>query len=122
MSPRLTGTDRAWRCCYALHHALRNYRGGRQARNVRLILLWFRNIGAARTSVRGRAAAASMTEPVPRNRATTTLPEASEHQVLSDPLALIAELRNSKLSERQGRLIDGERGDSMEAKKIEGYF
>jgi len=36
--------------------------------------------------------------------------------------ALIAELRNSKLSERQGRLIDGERGDSMEAKKIEGYF
>jgi sulfate adenylyltransferase subunit 2 len=36
--------------------------------------------------------------------------------------ALIAELRDSKLSERQGRLIDGERGDSMEAKKIEGYF
>jgi sulfate adenylyltransferase subunit 2 len=35
---------------------------------------------------------------------------------------LIAELRDSKLSERQGRLIDGERGDSMEAKKIEGYF
>jgi sulfate adenylyltransferase subunit 2 len=36
--------------------------------------------------------------------------------------ALIDELRDSKVSERQGRLIDGERGDSMEAKKIEGYF
>jgi sulfate adenylyltransferase subunit 2 len=35
---------------------------------------------------------------------------------------LIEELRASKVSERQGRLIDGERGDSMEAKKIEGYF
>jgi sulfate adenylyltransferase subunit 2 len=36
--------------------------------------------------------------------------------------ALIVELRHSKYSERLGRLIDGERGDSMEAKKIEGYF
>jgi sulfate adenylyltransferase subunit 2 len=36
--------------------------------------------------------------------------------------ALIDELRHSKSSERQGRLIDGERGASMEAKKIEGYF
>jgi sulfate adenylyltransferase subunit 2 len=36
--------------------------------------------------------------------------------------ALITELRDAKLSERQGRLIDGERGDSMEARKTEGYF
>jgi len=36
--------------------------------------------------------------------------------------ALIVELRHSKYSERLGRLIDGERADSMEAKKIEGYF
>jgi sulfate adenylyltransferase subunit 2 len=36
--------------------------------------------------------------------------------------ALIDELRHAKYSERLGRLIDGERGASMEAKKIEGYF
>jgi sulfate adenylyltransferase subunit 2 len=35
---------------------------------------------------------------------------------------LIAELRRLPTSERQGRLIDGERSDSMEAKKAEGYF
>jgi len=35
---------------------------------------------------------------------------------------LIAEMRESKLSERSGRLIDGEGGGSMEAKKAEGYF
>jgi sulfate adenylyltransferase subunit 2 len=35
---------------------------------------------------------------------------------------LIAELRGSRFSERMGRLIDGERSDSMEAKKAEGYF
>jgi sulfate adenylyltransferase subunit 2 len=35
---------------------------------------------------------------------------------------LIAELRGARSSERVGRLIDGERGDSMEAKKVEGYF
>ena len=35
---------------------------------------------------------------------------------------LIAEMETSKLSERSGRLIDGEGGGSMEAKKAEGYF
>ena len=35
---------------------------------------------------------------------------------------LIAEMETSKLSERSGRLIDGEGGGSMEAKKTEGYF
>ena len=35
---------------------------------------------------------------------------------------IIAELGLVKLSERATRLIDGERGDSMEAKKVEGYF
>ena len=35
---------------------------------------------------------------------------------------LIAELQGSRASERVGRLIDGERADSMEAKKAEGYF
>ncbi|MGB4733443.1 MAG: sulfate adenylyltransferase subunit CysD [Candidatus Nanopelagicales bacterium] len=35
---------------------------------------------------------------------------------------LIAEMEISKLSERSGRLIDGEGGGSMEAKKAEGYF
>lgn len=42
---------------------------------------------------------------------------------LADDLdSLIAEMRESKLSERSGRLIDGEGGGSMEAKKAEGYF
>jgi len=35
---------------------------------------------------------------------------------------LIAEMEASKVSERAGRLIDGEGGGSMEAKKAEGYF
>ena len=35
---------------------------------------------------------------------------------------LIAEMEASNLSERAGRLIDGEGGGSMEAKKAEGYF
>jgi sulfate adenylyltransferase subunit 2 len=35
---------------------------------------------------------------------------------------LIIEMGQSKMSERAGRLIDGEGGGSMEAKKSEGYF
>ncbi len=35
---------------------------------------------------------------------------------------LIKEMGQSKMSERAGRLIDGEGGSSMEAKKAEGYF
>jgi len=35
---------------------------------------------------------------------------------------LIVEMGQAKLSERSGRLIDGEGGGSMEAKKAEGYF
>jgi sulfate adenylyltransferase subunit 2 len=35
---------------------------------------------------------------------------------------IIAEMRAAKVSERQGRLIDGEGDSSMEAKKREGYF
>lgn len=35
---------------------------------------------------------------------------------------LIAEMSQAKMSERSGRLIDGEGGGSMEAKKAEGYF
>jgi sulfate adenylyltransferase subunit 2 len=40
----------------------------------------------------------------------------------SDLDALIAEMEISNVSERAGRLIDGEGGGSMEAKKAEGYF
>ncbi|CAB4872697.1 MAG: sulfate adenylyltransferase subunit CysD [Actinobacteria bacterium] len=41
----------------------------------------------------------------------------------ADNLAdLIAEMETSTVSERAGRLIDGEGGGSMEAKKAEGYF
>ena len=36
--------------------------------------------------------------------------------------AILAELRCSRSSERVGRLIDGDRADSIEAKKAEGYF
>jgi sulfate adenylyltransferase subunit 2 len=43
----------------------------------------------------------------------------SEADTLQD---LIAELAASRQSERQGRLIDRDRGASMEAKKQEGYF
>ena len=35
---------------------------------------------------------------------------------------LIDELVTTRLSERAGRLIDGEKSASMEAKKMEGYF
>jgi sulfate adenylyltransferase subunit 2 len=35
---------------------------------------------------------------------------------------LIAELKVNNLSERAGRLIDGEGAGSMERKKTEGYF
>ena len=35
---------------------------------------------------------------------------------------LLAEMEESKISERAGRLIDGEGGGSMESKKAEGYF
>jgi sulfate adenylyltransferase subunit 2 len=35
---------------------------------------------------------------------------------------LITEMETSRISERAGRLIDGEGGGSMEAKKAEGYF
>lgn len=40
----------------------------------------------------------------------------------ADLPTLIAEMETSKISERAGRLIDGEGGGSMEAKKAEGYF
>ncbi len=40
----------------------------------------------------------------------------------ADLPTLIAEMEASKISERSGRLIDGEGGGSMEAKKAEGYF
>jgi sulfate adenylyltransferase subunit 2 len=35
---------------------------------------------------------------------------------------IVAEMADSRESERAGRLIDGEGGASMEAKKVEGYF
>ena len=37
-------------------------------------------------------------------------------------LAVIAEMRASRSSERQGRLIDRDQAGSMEKKKQEGYF
>lgn len=40
----------------------------------------------------------------------------------TDIEGILAELAASRLSERQGRLIDHAPGDSMEAKKREGYF
>ncbi len=36
--------------------------------------------------------------------------------------ALVAELEEARESERAGRMVDGDRGDSMEAKKRAGYF
>ncbi len=38
------------------------------------------------------------------------------------PAEIIAELRDSRRSERQGRLIDGDEDAAMERKKREGYF
>jgi sulfate adenylyltransferase subunit 2 len=35
---------------------------------------------------------------------------------------IVAELETARLSERQGRLIDGDEAASMEKKKREGYF
>ena len=35
---------------------------------------------------------------------------------------LIDEMETSQMSERAGRMVDGDRGDSMEAKKRAGYF
>ena len=35
---------------------------------------------------------------------------------------IIAEMRAARVSERQGRLIDGDEDASMERKKREGYF
>ena len=43
----------------------------------------------------------------------------SEAQTLDD---IIAEMRASRTSERQGRLIDSDESASMEKKKKEGYF
>lgn len=43
----------------------------------------------------------------------------SEAETLDD---LIREMETAKESERAGRLIDGEKGDSMKAKKRAGYF
>jgi sulfate adenylyltransferase subunit 2 len=40
----------------------------------------------------------------------------------ADVAAVIDELRHARLSERQGRLVDGARHASMERKKREGYF
>ena len=40
----------------------------------------------------------------------------------ADLATLIAEMEESNISERAGRLIDGEGGGSMESKKAEGYF
>jgi sulfate adenylyltransferase subunit 2 len=35
---------------------------------------------------------------------------------------IVAEVRTSRLSERQGRMIDRDEASSMERKKREGYF
>jgi sulfate adenylyltransferase subunit 2 len=43
----------------------------------------------------------------------------SEALTLDD---LVREMETTKLSERSGRMVDGDRGDSMEAKKRSGYF
>jgi sulfate adenylyltransferase subunit 2 len=43
----------------------------------------------------------------------------SDAETLDD---LIHEMETTNMSERAGRLIDGEKGDSMEAKKKSGYF
>lgn len=43
----------------------------------------------------------------------------SEAKTIAD---ILSEMRGSRFSERQGRLIDGDGAGSMEAKKREGYF
>lgn len=40
----------------------------------------------------------------------------------SDLPSIILEILNSRVSERQGRLIDNDESASMEKKKVEGYF
>ncbi|MGH7029349.1 MAG: sulfate adenylyltransferase subunit CysD, partial [Stellaceae bacterium] len=40
----------------------------------------------------------------------------------ASPAEIIAELRDTRGSERQGRLIDGDEDAAMERKKREGYF
>ncbi len=40
----------------------------------------------------------------------------------SDITSIILEIINSRVSERQGRLIDSDESSSMEKKKVEGYF
>jgi sulfate adenylyltransferase subunit 2 len=40
----------------------------------------------------------------------------------SDLSSIILEILNSRMSERQGRLIDNDEAASMEKKKVEGYF
>ena len=49
------------------------------------------------------------------------LPGAVE-STADDLATLIVEMEESRISERAGRLIDGEGGGSMESKKAEGYF
>jgi sulfate adenylyltransferase subunit 2 len=44
---------------------------------------------------------------------------ASEATTLDD---ILREMLETRLSERQGRLIDSDEANSMEAKKREGYF
>lgn len=47
---------------------------------------------------------------------------AAVESVARDLDALITEVAATRVSERAGRLIDGDRDSSMEAKKLEGYF
>jgi sulfate adenylyltransferase subunit 2 len=46
----------------------------------------------------------------------------AQESTAADVSAIIDELRIARLSERQGRLVDGARHASMERKKREGYF
>jgi sulfate adenylyltransferase subunit 2 len=47
---------------------------------------------------------------------------AAVESVARDLDSLVTEVAATRVSERAGRLIDGERDSSMEAKKLEGYF
>jgi sulfate adenylyltransferase subunit 2 len=47
---------------------------------------------------------------------------AAVDSVARDMESLVAEVAATRLSERAGRLIDGDRESSMESKKLEGYF
>jgi sulfate adenylyltransferase subunit 2 len=46
----------------------------------------------------------------------------AQESTATDVAAILDELRAARLSERQGRLVDGARHASMERKKREGYF